>query len=63
MKDYSAIKGKNKWELVQEPNTVDTCGNPVYYLNCPSCDFKWTTIHHAKYFRFCPNCGKSMLGE
>lgn len=50
-----------RWEFIREPNTVDGCGNPVYYARCTECGFVWTDLYAVKtYFDNCPKCGAKM---
>lgn len=49
-----------RWEKVPDMGYVDCAGRQVYHLNCTVCGFYWRETGHAKYFRFCPNCGAKM---
>lgn len=50
-----------KWLFIEEPNTVDTCGNKVYHAQCSECGFTWTDLYAVrKYFKGCPCCTAKM---
>ena len=60
-KEIRAKMKYSAWELIEEPNTVDTLGRPVYHARCPKCGFIWTNLHAVvNYFKHCPGCGKNM---
>ena len=49
---------QGQWQFIEEPNTVDACGNKVYYAKCSECGFTWTDLYSVKkYFTHCPGCG------
>ena len=52
-----------EWEICEEPNVFDTCGNPATYARCKNCGFRWSNKYHVKnYFKHCPECGARMDG-
>lgn len=52
-----------QWEICEEPNTVDTYGNPEKYARCTHCGFRWSDVYSVKnYFKRCPECGAYMKG-
>lgn len=55
------MKAHGRWEFIKVPNTVDTCGNPVYHAHCSECGFVWTNLYAVKnYFDCCPKCGAKL---
>ena len=57
------VWGFGGWETVPDQGFVDTMGRQVYHLHCHHCGFFWREKGHAKYFKFCPNCGAPMTDK
>ncbi|MEG1564848.1 MAG: hypothetical protein RR365_14165 [Bacteroides sp.] len=50
-----------RWEILEEANMFDACGNNAKYVACTNCGFRWNDIYSAKnYFERCPSCGAKM---
>lgn len=49
------------WNIVEEPNCVDTQGRPCKHAECSVCGFTWSDLYSVKnYFKSCPHCGKKL---
>ena len=61
LENGATVRTHGKWLFIDEPNTVDTCGNKVYHAQCSECGFTWTDLYAVrKYFKGCPCCTTKM---